>query len=179
MPGEQKASMTSGKKIIVTRLTKILNWVALTSLWIMVLLTTLDVIMRQFGMPILGTYEVIGFLGFITVAFALAQTTLNHGHVAVKVLMSKLSPPVQNIINKVTLVFSLILFALISWQSAVFATKLWHIGEVSPTLRLPFYTIIYGMAFSSAIVCLVILVDLLKTPRGKEGTDRIRSENEA
>ena len=53
------------------------------------------------------------------------------------------------------------LFALISWQSVIYGMDCQASGEVSMTLQLPLYPVIYGIAFGSAMVCLVMLVDFL------------------
>ena len=49
---------------------------------LMMLLTCADVAMRLFDRPIPGTYEIIGFLGTLAAAFALAATFFGSGQVA-------------------------------------------------------------------------------------------------
>jgi hypothetical protein len=44
----------------------------------------------------------------------------------------------------------------------LYANHLREIGEVSLTLQLPFYPFVYGIGFSAAAVCLVLLVELVK-----------------
>jgi hypothetical protein len=42
-------------------------------------------------------------------------------------------------------------------------------GEVSMTLEMPFFPVLYGIAFCAAVVCLVLIVDvLLVVTRGAE-----------
>lgn len=139
-----------------------LNWVACWSIVAMMLLTGLDVILRIVYEPITGTFEIIGLLGAITISFALAKTTLEQGHIAVKLLMVRLPPRPRAVINFTTRVLTMVLFGLLSWQSAVFATDLWEGHEVSPTLGLPFHPVVYGIAFSCAFVCLLSLLDIFK-----------------
>jgi TRAP-type C4-dicarboxylate transport system permease small subunit len=143
-------------------LSGILNWIAACSIVAMMILTCADVILRLFNRPIEGTYEIVSFLGAVTISFALAKTTFDQGHIAVKILMSRLPPPTRAFITLITRILTTGLFALISWQSAVFATDLWRNAEVSPTIALPFYPIVYGIALSSAVVCLVSLIDIPK-----------------
>lgn len=139
-----------------------LNWVAGWSIVAMMLLTGVDVILRIVYEPITGTFEIIGLLGAITISFALAKTTLEQGHIAVKLLMVRLPPRPQAVITFITRILTLVLFGLLSWQSAVYATDLWQSNEVSPTLGLPFHPVVYGMAFSCAFVCLLNLLDIFK-----------------
>jgi hypothetical protein len=44
----------------------------------------------------------------------------------------------------------------------LYGNDLYTSGEVSLTLQLPFYPFVYGIGFSAAAVCLVLLTDLFK-----------------
>jgi TRAP-type C4-dicarboxylate transport system permease small subunit len=139
-----------------------LNWVAGWSLVGMMLLTSADIVLRLFRRPILGTYEMVGFLGAVVASLAMAQTTLERGHVAVQVVVSKFSPQIQEVIYLVTHLLSLLLFALLAWEGVSYGNDFRASGEVSLTLRMPFYPVVYGVAFSAAVVCLVLFVDILQ-----------------
>jgi TRAP-type C4-dicarboxylate transport system permease small subunit len=131
-------------------------------------LTCADVVLRLFRHPILGTYEIVGFLGAATAGFALAYTTLVRGHVAVEVLVIRLSRKTQTLIYLITHLASIGLFALLSWECARFGNDLRTAGEVSLTLELPFFPVLYGIAFASFVVCLVLVVDLWNVLTGQE-----------
>ena len=124
-------------------------------------LTCADIVLRLFRHPILGTYEVAGFLGAVVASFAMAQTTIEHGHVAVQVVVTRFSPRVQEVIYLITHLLSLLLFVLLAWECIRYGNDLRTSGEVSMTLQLPFFPVLYGIALSAAIVCLVLLVDIL------------------
>ena len=160
----------------VNSLAKTMYYIAGAAIVTMMLLTCADVIMR-FSVtvfrtyrweflkpfrPIPGTYELVSFLGAVAVSFAMAHTSVEKGHVAVSLVVRLFSERVQAIIESVTNVLGLILFAMISWQSVLYANDLRASGEVSLTLQLPFYPFVYGIAFSAAAVCLVLLKDLFK-----------------
>jgi TRAP-type C4-dicarboxylate transport system permease small subunit len=158
-------------------LAKILYWVAGTAIVSMMLLTCADVILRlgvtayheyhwQFlspFRPIPGTYELVCFLGAVAVAFAMAHTSVEQGHVAVSIVVQLFPKRVQAVIETITTLFGLVFFILIAWQSVLYACDLRASGEVSLTLELPFYPFVYGIGFASASVCLVLLVDLSKS----------------
>ena len=65
-------------------LAKKLYWVAGTAIVAMMLLTCADVVLRYFRRPIPGTYELVCFLGAAAVAFAMAYTSVEKGHVSVR-----------------------------------------------------------------------------------------------
>jgi len=62
-------------------LAKKLYWVAGTAIVAMMLLTCADVVLRYLRRPIPGTYELVCFLGAAAVAFAIAYTFVEKGHV--------------------------------------------------------------------------------------------------
>lgn len=139
-----------------------LFWVAGAAIVIMMVLTCMDVVLRFFRRPIPGTYELVCFLGAVAVAFAMAHTSVHKGHVAVSLLVGLLPSRVRRLIASVTNSCGFVLFALIAWQATLYANDLRASGEVSMTLELPFYPFVYGIGFSAAAVCLVLLADVLK-----------------
>jgi TRAP-type C4-dicarboxylate transport system permease small subunit len=154
---------------LTNRSSRVLNWVAGWSLVGMMFLTCADILLRLFRRPILGTYEIVGFLGAMVAGFALAQTTIERGHVAVQVVVSRFSPQTQKIIYLITHILSIFLFALLAWECVRYGNDFRASGEVSLTLRMPFYPVVYGIAFSAVIVCLVLFVDILQVMTKKAG----------
>jgi len=145
---------------VIKRLARIFNWVAGWSLIGMTGLTCADVVLRAFRHPILGTYEIVGFLGAVVIAFAMAETTVERGHVAVEFLVSKLPLRVQGIIYLITHILGIILFALIAYECWSYGNDLKASGEVSLTLKLPFFPVLYGISVSAMVVCLILLGDI-------------------
>lgn len=143
-------------------LSQILNWVAAVAIIGMMGITSADVILRPFGLPVIGAYEMVGLLGGVTISFALAKTTLDGGHIAVKILMAKLPAKIQRGTALITQSLTFLLFAVLFWESAKYATVVRESGEVSMTIGLPFYPVIYGISFTSAVVCFLVLLDLLR-----------------
>jgi len=138
-----------------------LDMIAAMAIVAMMSLTCVDVFLRYFfRMPIPGTYEIISFLGVVAVSFAMAHTLAEKGHVAVSLVVQLFRKRLQGIIESIIAIFGIILFGLIAWQSVLYGMDCQRAGEVSLTLELPFYPIIYGVALSAVVVCLVLLVDL-------------------
>ncbi len=151
----------------VSQFSRILNSIAGWAMVAMMLLTCSDVTLRLFRRPILGTYEVVGFLGAVVISFALGQTTIERAHVAVQLLIIRLSPAGRKAIFLVTSLLSVGLFGTIAFASLWFGNDLRTAGEVSLTLHLPFFPILYGIGFSAAIVCIICLIDLLQVASKK------------
>jgi len=152
----------------VYRLSSILNFVSGFCLVGITGLTCADVVLRLFRHPILGSYEIVGFLGATVAGFAMAYTTMKGGHVAVAVLVMQLSHRAQKAIFIITHLLAITLFSLLTWECIGYGNDLRTSGEVSLTLELSFFPVLYGLSLSSFVVCLVLWVDLWGVLAGKK-----------
>jgi TRAP-type C4-dicarboxylate transport system permease small subunit len=153
--------LTGNFERLTTRVSLFMKWVAGCAMIVMMLLTSADVVMRSFSSPIPGTYEIVGFLSVITISFALAYTQLSRRHVSIDLLVEKLPVKPRKVLVLITHLFSFCLFVLIAWQSFVYASKLRVLGVVSPTEQIPYYPIVYGIAFTCVPMCSVIIVQMI------------------
>jgi TRAP-type C4-dicarboxylate transport system permease small subunit len=151
----------------VSRLSRSINVIAGIAITFIMLLTVLDVILRWFRMPITGTYELVALSGAIVVGFALPLTSFLRGHIYVDFLILKLSPRARAICNGFTRFLGIGLFFLIGWNLFKVGVDLHKSGEVSMTLKLPFYPVAYGVAICCFVQCLVLTADLVKISRGE------------
>lgn len=151
-------------------LSSVFNLLASASLMAMILLTCIDVSMRYFfSRPIAGTYDLVSLMGAVIAAFAMPYTMLMKGHVAVDLLVRTLSRRKQLVIETVTHVVGILLFLTVAWQCLGLALDMKAAGEVTPTLLLPFYPIVYCMSVCFFMLCVTILINLLNiwVNRGK------------
>ena len=139
------------------------NILACAAVIAMMLLSTADVVLRMFGKPIPGTYELVGFLGTIIVSFALAFTTMEKGHIAVEILVEKLPQRAQFAIETFTNFVSFLVFGLIAYQAFIYALDIKKSGEVSLTLQMPIYPFIFGMALGFGLLFLMLIADFIKS----------------
>ncbi len=128
-------------------------------------LTCLDVLLRKMGHPIFGSLDIVGFMALIVLAGAMPYTHQQKGHVGVSLLVQRLSPRKQAIVDAVTSLVSLVLFALVSWQMWLYAKELYIKGDVSMAIQWPKYPFIYIVSVCFAVLCLTILVDFLQLVR--------------
>lgn len=154
----------------ITKTADLFNWVAAAALVGMMLLTCADVVMRRsLNHPIPGTYEIVGLMGALLIAFALAYTTFQKGHIAVEFLVQKLSKKMQRAIDAVNHLLGIILFVILSWQSVLYAMDLKESGEVSMTVQMPIHPFVFGIATGCALVSLVMALDLYKSLKRLSG----------
>ena len=151
----------------VQGLSRFLNVIAGIALVFLMFLTLGDVILRLFKRPIVGTYELVAFSGAIVIGFSLPLTSWLRAHIFVDFFVLKFSKQVQNAFNIATRCVVIFLFLLIAWNLIRYGIDLRKSGEVSATLRMPFYPIAYGVAVSCFIQCLVMVCDIVKIFGGK------------
>ncbi|VFQ44236.1 TRAP transporter small permease [Desulfoluna butyratoxydans] len=135
-------------------------WLAAACLLAMMAATCLDVVLRFFRSPIAGTYETVGFLSALMVAFALADTTLKGGHIAVAFLAEKLPPaPAKWLDRTVTLVL-ILLFGLLTLRMGSHALELKDAAEVSMTLKIPVWPVVAGITAGMGLFVAVLATRL-------------------
>jgi TRAP-type C4-dicarboxylate transport system permease small subunit len=144
----------------VSGFSSLLNWAAGACLFGMMALTCCDVVMRLFWHPILGVYEIVGFLGTATASLAMAYTTVQRGHVSVSLIVMQLPPGTRFVVSFVTHLLSLILFAFLAFECVRYGNELKTSGEMSLTLEWPLHPLLYGMSFCFLVVALVLFAEL-------------------
>jgi TRAP-type C4-dicarboxylate transport system permease small subunit len=101
--------------------------------------------------------------------FALPLSSWIRSHIYVDFFILKFSRRVQNVFHVVTRCMAIFLFFLFGWNVLKYAADLQRTAEVSVTLKLPFYPIIYAMGICCFVQCLVLLCDLIKIAGGEYG----------
>jgi TRAP-type C4-dicarboxylate transport system permease small subunit len=146
----------------VTGMSTFFSMIASAALMLMMVLSCADIFMRYlFNRPITGTYDIVGLSGAVLVSFALPYTMLKKGHVAVEILVQSLSRGKRLVIETFSHLLGISLFLVLVWQAILLSRDMKAAGEVTPTVHLPFYPIVYCMALCFFILSLAIVVNLL------------------
>ena len=132
------------------------------SLTLVMGLTVADVFLRILGMPIVGAFELVAFLGSIVIGFSIPFTSWVRGHIFVDFLVIKFPMRSRKGIHIFTRLLGLVLFGLIGWNLWKMGADLQRSGEVSPTLHIPFYPVVYGIGVVCLIQVLVMIADIVK-----------------
>jgi TRAP-type C4-dicarboxylate transport system permease small subunit len=144
-----------------------LHWVAGISLIFLMLLTIADVVLRAFHRPIVGTYELVGYAGALAVAGAMPCTSWMRGQVYVDFLLGRFSRRGRLVCQLATRLMVTALFVLLGWHLVKFGLDLRASGEVSPTLELKFYPVVFGFAAACALQVIVHGCEIVKLFRGE------------
>jgi TRAP-type C4-dicarboxylate transport system permease small subunit len=138
-----------------------LNLIAGIALTLMMCLTVADVLLRATGHPIIGTYEIVALSLAVVIGFGIPKVSLDKGHVYMEFLLDKLGPRGKDIMNTFTRVLVLILFLFIGYNLFNVGAEFHASGEVSPTIKLPFYPVAYGIGVCCFLECLVFITEIV------------------
>jgi TRAP-type C4-dicarboxylate transport system permease small subunit len=151
----------------VFKLIKFMQVISGVALTFIVLLTTADVLMRAFGSPIIGTYEIVAMCGGIVIGFITPITAWMRGHVYVDFLVKKFSNPVQNSVNVFTRCIGIGMFIVVGVNVGMMGNNFRRAGEISSSLQLPLYPVAYAVALSFFVLAMVLVCDILKIRGGR------------
>ncbi len=145
---------------LATSLSRLMYVVAGVALAGSMFLTVADVFLRTLKRPIVGTYELVGLLGALVVGFAIPQTSRLQGHVLMDFVTAKLSAGIQRVLQVITRILAMGLFAVIGWNMVNLGNDFRRVGEVTPTLQLPLYPVAYAVALCCLVECFVLFADM-------------------
>jgi TRAP-type C4-dicarboxylate transport system permease small subunit len=149
----------------VFRVSKWANGLAGITLTAIMLITVADIILRYLGKPIVGIFELVAFFGAVVIGFSLPFTSWVRGHIYVDFFLIKLPKKGRKAVHLVTRCLGIGLFSMIGWNLIKMGGDLVRSGEVSPTLQMPFYPIVYGIGVACLVQALVLFCDIVKVLR--------------
>ena len=148
------------------QLGELFNWVSVAAVAAMLAVVVVDIVgSKVFRWPIPGSMDIIGLLGLLIAAFAIARTETFKQHVRVDFFLLRLKERNQGIIGIVTSLFCLILFGLVIWRGFDYAIRLQDSMLSSPTLRIPFYPFAFALAIACIPLFLILLMELFASTR--------------
>jgi len=141
------------------------------SLILMMLIGCANVVCRNFGRPLKGSFEIIGYLGAITIALALGSAQMEKKHIIVDIITRHYNRFWQ----RWTAIFShltgALFFSLAAWRTWLWGDSIRLSGETSETLHMIFHPFIYLTAFGFAFLALVLFADLKASLNSKATSD--------
>lgn len=155
---------------LITRLLRGIVFVLLAvsglGVFVMIATTCTDVILRQFGCPVKGAFDIVKIAGAISLAAALPYTTAVKGHVAIEYFFHKLNRTGRIIVDSMCRLAAIALFAFMGWRSILYGNDLQVSQQVTQTLKLPIFWLPWIIGVCCFVVVLVIIYNL--THPGKE-----------
>jgi TRAP-type C4-dicarboxylate transport system permease small subunit len=142
---------------------------AAVAVLLLMLLAVANVTLREARLPFEGAYELVGFLGAVVVAFSLGRTQAKKSHVAVDIITRRFPKRVNRAIDRFRYLAKMLFAMIASWRVFLLAERIRTSGEVSETLKLPYFPFVYCVALGFVVLALTVLVDLTRTFTTREG----------
>ena len=142
-------------------LSDVFLWIGGIALVVMTAVSCINMGLRMLGAPIAGIYDLVCYLGALVAALPLAYTQLKKGHIAVDIVSSLLPVIVRRIAVGISYVLGMVFFGAAAWKIASLANILRQAGEVSETLKMPFWPFTYAVAVSCGLMVFCLLLDVL------------------
>jgi TRAP-type C4-dicarboxylate transport system permease small subunit len=145
------------------------EWLGLAALLLMMVITCIDVVgAKVFLRPVLGAIDIVQLSQIVAISFAAGMTLILGRHIQVEFFFNLLPRPVQAISDSVVRLLGLGLFIVIVWRLFVLGRSFQTTGEYTATAYIPLYPFAYAIALACIPVCLVLLLDFLKSLTKRE-----------
>lgn len=169
MSSETEGPRVSDKPFVsraVASLSQALNIGAVIALVLMMLLSVADIFLRnsiKYAIP--DSQELVQYLMICVGFWAMAWRAVKNGHVAVDLLVNRFSPRTQAVFDCITYFLGLGVCALISWRSFLEVPIVFRLNQSSIYLHVPVYPFYFILALGIAVLCLVMLTQLIQSIR--------------
>ena len=151
---------------LVSKLSRFLAVIAGATLVFVMLLTVLDVILRYFGYPIIGVYDLVALGGAIVVGFTMPLAAEKRIHVYMEMAFQGHSRTVKQILNLLTRLIVFGISFVVAWNLIRLGIDFRRTGEVSLTIRIIYYPIAIGLGACFFIQMLVLVVQIFQVFSG-------------
>jgi TRAP-type C4-dicarboxylate transport system permease small subunit len=146
------------------RLSDWFEWIGFAALLLIMVITCVDVVgAKLFKTPVLGSIDIVMLCQIVAISFAASMTQIAGRHIKVEFFLSRLPRRVQAVFNAIIPLLGLGLFIVVIWRVYVLGYSFQASGEYSMTIYIPYYPFAYGIAFACIPLCLVLLVEFLKS----------------
>lgn len=140
------------------------EWIGLAGLLVMMVITCVDVVGgKVFLWRVYGAIDIVMLAQIVAIAFAAGMTLILGRHVQVEFFIGRLPRRAQAVIISIIALLVLGLFMVIIWQLCVLGYSFQTSGEHSASAYIPYHFFAYGIALASIPVCLVYLLEFIKS----------------
>jgi len=138
-------------------------YIGMTSLFLMVIFMVIDVTFRNlFNIGMYGTKDLEQFLLCFVTFLGLPWVTYTFHHVKVDIILNRFPKWVQNVTDTCTSVLGLMVWGLITVQSARWVGVISVTRQGAEVLDIPIYPFVAVTAFGCAITCIVIISQIFR-----------------
>jgi TRAP-type C4-dicarboxylate transport system permease small subunit len=148
---------------VIDKISNSLDLLAAGCFFSVMLLIIANILLRGiFKQPILGNYELVGYLTAMGVSFALAHCARVDGHIAAEFIVVRLPKTMQKVISLLVVTLSVCLWGVVIWSMFTYAYSTKASGLVSATAQIAVYPIIVLITIGLVGFWLVLLLQLVQ-----------------
>jgi TRAP-type C4-dicarboxylate transport system permease small subunit len=151
---------------VIGRLSIFMAAIAGATLLAIMLLTVLDVILRYFGRPITGIYDLVALGGSVVIGFSIPYAAHRKVHVFMEMAQVLQSRIVKAVLAIFARLIGLGITCLVGWNLVILGTGFRTTGEASLTVQIAFYPVAIGLGICFFIQGLVFVEDMYKVFSG-------------
>lgn len=149
-------------RTILPRILAVLEIFSATLLFLMMMLTFVDVIGRYvFTAPVFGAAEMIQFLLAMTIFGGLSLVNAHDDHISVELFEPALDRWIPRTRRILVQVFSVIVMTIIAWELTQFAIEAHRLGQITVVLEWPLVIVAGAVAALSVVSLLAQLLGLM------------------
>jgi len=151
------------------RLSSWCEWLGLAAMLLIMVITCIDVLgAKLFLSPLLGAIDMVMLCQIVAISFSAAMALILGRHIQVEFFFNLLPRRTQTVVNSLVLLLSLGLFIVIIWRLCALGRSFQSSGEYSATAYIPLYPFAYAVAFACIPVCLILLLEFIKSLTKRE-----------
>jgi TRAP-type C4-dicarboxylate transport system permease small subunit len=152
--------MKAFKKVVLL-LNKFMAVIAGVTLVFVMLLTVTDVILRYFGHPIMGVYDLVALGGAVVIGFSIPYAAEKKVHVFMEMVQQIFHRVARQVLHVFTRLIALSVSLVVFWNLVKLGTGFRETGEASLTIQIVYYPIAIGLGICFLIQSLVFVMEIL------------------
>ena len=133
----------------------VLFYIGGAGLMIAMIIEGIAVLGRQIGLPLLGALEIIQAAILLTASASMLSATLTHSHATVHLLVERLSPNMQSLLQRFAMLISSAFFAALATAAGWLTLEVWNDFEHSELLHIPYRPLRVIVVVMTAAVAIV------------------------
>jgi TRAP-type C4-dicarboxylate transport system permease small subunit len=163
----------SGLSKFILRVSSIMASVGAISLFVMMVITVIDVGGREFFLkPLNGSFELIGIMLVIAGSWGIAYCQVIKLHIRIGLIVDKFPERLRKLCWILTLIVGGVMCGLIAWQGLVKTIDLLTstLGNTTDTLGLPIWPFMLVMTLGFLWTCVVFFAEIFQQLAEKTST---------
>lgn len=146
--------------LITERLNRVLASLAGLGLVAMLAVLIGNYVLRLFGHPLAGTYELVSLTAIVVGALALGEAQVYKAHVAIDIVTTRLPKKVQLVVGAIVTIASIVLMVQVVLALGIYSSSMTAARSSTDFLKMPIGTIVWILALGFIGLAIALLGDL-------------------